>query len=249
MACYTVSMDQSQADKILADSRAGYAAIGDETALTRDVFYWEEFRRFVDYMREGESVLDVGCGNGRVYEFFTPKKISYAGVDVSPLMIDRARELWKEKGPVFEVGDVMSLPVPDGRYDVVIAAGILQHVPSLAYRRQAMSELARAVRPGGYILIADWNLWRPRYWKTHLHQRFGRANGWEPGDLKISWKKSGFPRYFRAFTRNELRALAASAGMRVVEQYYTRKGELANWLTGENLVTICRKPDTKKAGA
>lgn len=242
------------ADKILAEARAGYAQIGDEAALSRDRFYWEELKRFVDYLREGESVLDVGCGNGKARELFEPKRVSYAGIDVSPAMIAHAKELWAGKDPIFEVGDVLSLPVPEGRYDAVIAAGVLLHVPSLDYRRKALRELARAIRPGGYILMADWNLWRPRYWKTHVHQRFGRANAWDFGDLKIAWKKTGlpagrqgFPRYFHAFNRNEMKALADFAGLRTVEQYYVdKKGEMSGWMHGENLVTILRKQEARK---
>jgi len=230
------------ADNILAEARAGYGKIGDETALTREAFYWDELKRFVDYVREGESVLDVGCGNGRAYELFKSKNVNYAGVDVSPAMIDNARKFWQTPQTVFEVGDLMNLPVPDDRYDIVIATGVLQHIPSLAYRHQAMRELARATRPGGYVLMADWNLWLPRYWRMHLHQRFGRKNGWDKGDLRLSWKTTGFPHYYHAFVKNELFALAAGAGLNVMEHYYAKKGEISTWFKGENLVTVCQKP-------
>jgi len=238
-------MTKTQADKILAEMRSGYLKAAAETAPVRERLYADEIRRFVDYVRERESVLDVGCGDGRVFETFKEKGVSYAGVDLSDDVISKAKTRWAKEvaeGRVaFEVGDLLDLPVEDGRFDVVVAAGVLHHVPSQAYRVQALSELARSVRPGGYALIAVWNLWQPRHWGVLLHQMFGKKNGWDFGDLKISWKKPHFPRYYHAFRMKELKKLCEDVGLDVVEQHYVHKGDLVDWLHGENLVTIARK--------
>jgi len=238
-------MTKAQADKILAEMRSGYRRAAAETAPVHERLYADEIRRFVDYVRENEAVLDVGCGDGRVYEIFREKNVSYAGVDLSDDVIAKASARWKkevEEGQVaFETGDLLDLPVEDGRFDVAVAAGVLHHVPSAAYRAAAIAELARAVRPGGYALIAVWNLWQMRHWGVLLHQMFGKKNGWDFGDLKLSWKKPRFPRYYHAFKMKELRALCEAAGFDVVEQQYVRKGEVVDWAHGENLVTIARK--------
>jgi SAM-dependent methyltransferase len=122
-----------------------------------------------------------------------------------------------------------------------VAAGVLHHIPSAEYRAKAISELTRAVRPGGYIFIVVWNLWRLKYWGMLIHQMFGKRNGWDFGDFKISWKKSIFPRYYHAFRMNELKKMCEASGLEVVEQNYVRKGVLVDWMSGENLVTIARK--------
>lgn len=238
-------MRKETADRILAEMRAGYAAAAVEQAPTHERLYKEELRRFVDYVREKESVLDVGCGDGRVFEVFKEKGVSYAGVDLSEDAVAKARARWAkevaEGRAAFEAGDLLDLPVEDGRFDVVVAAGVLHHVPSATYRARAFAELARCVRPGGYVLIAVWNLWQVRHWGVLLHQVFGRANGWDFGDLKVTWKKPRFPRYYHAFRLKELARLCERAGFDVVEKYYVKKGEISNWMTGENLVVIARK--------
>lgn len=238
-------MRKETADKILDGMREGYRTAAAEGASVHERLYREELERFVDYVRERESILDVGCGDGRVFETFKGKNVSYAGVDLSDEVIGRAKARWAKEiaeGRVaFETGDLLDLPVDDGRFDVVVAAGILHHVPSAAYRAKAAAELARVVHPGGYALIAVWNLWQPRHWGVLLHQMFGRKNGWDFGDLKITWKKPLFPRYYHAFRMKELRKLCEDAGFDVVEQNYVRKGEIVDWLRGENLVTIARK--------
>ncbi|HTK59795.1 MAG TPA: methyltransferase domain-containing protein [Candidatus Baltobacteraceae bacterium] len=238
-------MRKDTADTILAGMRQGYRTAAVEEVQTHERLYKEELERFVDYAREREAVLDVGCGDGRVYETFKAKGVSYAGVDLSDDVIARAKTRWAKElaeGRVaFEAGDLLDLPVEDGRFDVVVAAGVLHHVPSEAYRAKAVAELARAIRPGGYALIAVWNLWQPRHWGVLLHQMFGKKNGWDFGDLKVTWKKPLFPRYYHAFRMKELRNLCEAAGLDVVEQHYVRKGELVDWVHGENLVTVARK--------
>ncbi|HJV33353.1 MAG TPA: methyltransferase domain-containing protein [Patescibacteria group bacterium] len=238
-------MTKHQADEILAAMRVGYRTAAADVAPTHARLYADELKRFVDYVRERESVLDVGCGDGRVFETFKAKDVSYAGVDLSEDAVAKARARWAkevaEGRAAFEAGDLLDLPVEDDRFDVVVAAGILHHVPSAAYRARAAAELARVVRPGGYALIAVWNLWQPRHWGVLLHQMFGRRNGWDFGDLKITWKKPLFPRYYHAFRMKELRRLCEDAGFDVVEQNYVRDGEILGWLRGENLVTIARK--------
>lgn len=238
-------MRKETADAIRAGMRKGYRAAAAEEAATHERLYRDELERFVDYVREREAVLDVGCGDGRVFEVFGKKGVSYAGIDLAEEVIAKARSRWAkevaEGRAAFEVGDLLDLPVEDGRFDVVVAAGVLHHVPSEAYRRRAFAELARAAHPGGYVLIAVWNLWQPRHWGVLLHQRFGRKNGWDFGDLKVTWKKPHFPRYYHAFTRKELRRLCEETGLDVMEQYYVKKGEMASWRSGENLVTIARK--------
>lgn len=194
-------------------------------------------------MREGEAVLDVGCGSARTYELFEGKNIHYAGIDVSENLIAQARERLKGKDVRFEVGSILDLPVPDGRYDAVISVAVIHHVPSKEYRLRAMQELARATRSGGYVMLTSWNLWQMRYWKVLFHQFFGWRNGWDFGDLKITWKKPFFPRFYHVFRMREMRQLALDAGLEIVEQNYVKRGEIVGWLRGENLVTICRKPE------
>jgi SAM-dependent methyltransferase len=234
-------MTKETADKIRQEMAEGYKAAASETSPDRERLYGEELKRFVDYVREKEAVLDVGCGEGHAYEVFKPKSVAYMGVDIAEHSIARARDRWKGQGAVFEKGDLLALPVPDGKFDVVLALGVLHHAPGRTYRLVAMRELARAARKGGYVLIANWNLWRARYWGILLHQRFGRKNGWDFGDLKVSWKKPLFPRYYHAFRKTELRKLCEAAGLDVVEQYYVTQGIVSDWAQGENLVTIGRK--------
>lgn len=228
----------------MKDVRQGYNTIADAFGCSREKLYWEELKRFVDYVREGEAVLDVGCGNARTFRLFKEKKIHYAGVDISENLIAQAKEGLKGEDARFAVGDILELPVPDERYDAALAVAVVHHIPGFSYRVQALRELRRAVRPGGYIMMTTWNLWQRRYWKVHLHQLFGKRNGWDFGDLKITWKKPHFPRFYHTFTKKEMRKLCDAAGLEIIELYYVKRGEITHWLRGENLVVVARRPQS-----
>lgn len=238
-------MKKETAERILAELREGYRTYAAEAASSRERLYLDELRRFVDYARERESVLDVGCGDGRAFELFRGKGVSYAGIDLSEDAVAKAKARWAKEvaagQAAFEVGDALELPVEDGRFDVAVAAGVLHHLPSRELRARAVAELARAVRPGGYVLIAAWNLWNVRYWGVLLHQRFGRRNGWDFGDMKVSGRAPLFPRYYHAFRLRELRALCDAAGLDVAECAYVRKGEASGWSRAENLIAVARR--------
>ena len=122
-------------------------ALGDPTA------------QFVDFFKDvdgsGLSVLDVGCGQGRDALFIARLGHSVTGVDLSPngieqLVAEGAREGLAIKGVVADLTDY----VPDRAYDIVLIDRTL-HMLEEAKRLAALGRLLKAVKPGGWLLIAD----------------------------------------------------------------------------------------------
>ena len=104
----------------------------------------------------GTTVLDVGCGIGgssrilaRDYDF------EVTGVTISPKQVERATALT----PVgvtakFQVDDAMNLSFPDASFDVVWSIEAGPHMPNKATFAR---ELLRVLKPGGKLVVADWN--------------------------------------------------------------------------------------------
>jgi ubiquinone/menaquinone biosynthesis C-methylase UbiE len=99
----------------------------------------------------GIDVVDIGCGTGRLEPYLAAKGLSPQGIDLSPQMIRLARRDHPQF--TFDVADLRKLPFPDAS-----AAGVVCWY-SLIYlspgdRPAAFSELARVVKPGGYLVTA-----------------------------------------------------------------------------------------------
>jgi len=75
---------------------------------------------FVKYagVTAGERVLDVGCGTGNLTAALAGARVAAAtGIDLSASYIEYARRRVTDRAVVFEVGDALNLPYPDGTFD------------------------------------------------------------------------------------------------------------------------------------
>jgi len=239
-------MRQETADRLMNKVRDDYDDIADAFSASRTDL-WPEMERFRSFVKPGDRVLDIGCGNGRAYQLFEGQAIEYEGVDVSGRLIAHARERVHDLLATFRVGSITKLPYDDGDFDTAICVAVLHHIPSREYRLAALREAARVLKTGGRLLMTNWDRWKPRYWKEHLKAAAAKLVGKSPYDYKdifIRWDRGGkqVDRYYHAFTRGELAALCRDAGLIVEENYYVAKGVRVPWWRGDNLITICKKP-------
>lgn len=117
----------------------------------------------------GTTVLDVGCGIGgssrilaRDYGF------EVTGITISPQQVKRAQELTPDGVTAqFRVDDALNLSFPDASFDVVWSIEAGPHMPDKARYAQ---EMLRVLKPGGILVVADWN---------QRDDRRQPLNGWE----------------------------------------------------------------------
>ncbi|MEU5211194.1 methyltransferase domain-containing protein [Streptomyces sp. NPDC020742] len=104
-------------------------------------------------LRQGERVLDAGCGTGRALpalrEAVGPRG-TVLGADLTPEMLRAAVRAGRDALGTLLLADVTRLPLPGAALDTVFAAGLLSHLPDPA---GGMAELARVVRPGGQLAL------------------------------------------------------------------------------------------------
>lgn len=116
-------------------------------------------RRLLDQARlsAGERVLDVGCGTGTLaVQAARDAHVSVAGVDGDPAVLERARGKATEAGVDvrFDEGLANALPYPDASFDKVLSSLLFHHLTP-GVKRSAASEIARVLRPGGELHLAD----------------------------------------------------------------------------------------------
>jgi ubiquinone/menaquinone biosynthesis C-methylase UbiE len=172
---------------------------------------WRELRQrtiTLARLQPGEQVLDVGCGTGTL-ALEVARRVGragrVAGIDPSPEQIARARaKAVRRHVPIaFQIGVIERLPFPDQTFDVVLSTLMMHHLPD-SLKRQGLSEVARVLKPGGRLVIADF---------TRKQERQGRAARFHAGgsslhDLAALVADAGFaqqeteemrPRRFSAF--------------------------------------------------
>lgn len=143
-------------------------------------------------IQPGEKVLDVGCGTGTL-AIEAQQRVGATGrvfgVDPGTQQIARARSKAVRRNlPIdFQTGVIEHLAFPDQMFDVVLSTIMMHHLPD-DLKRQGLSEIARVLKPGGRLVIADFK--RPEE-RQDQPARFG-AGGSGIQDLPALVKDAGF---------------------------------------------------------
>jgi len=106
-------------------------------------------------VQPGEAVLDVACGTGVVAVTAARAGAKVRGLDLTPALLERARENAALAGVSIEFteGDVEALPYPNASFDVVLS----QFGHMFAPRPElAVAEMLRVLKPGGRIAFSTW---------------------------------------------------------------------------------------------
>ncbi len=136
------------------------AMFSDGEAYERSIGRWsrEVGRPFLDWMAvpPGQRWLDVGCGNGAFTEEIIARcaPCAVSGLDPSQEQIDHARS--REAGNMadYQTGDAQALPFGEAAFDAAVMALVISFVPDPA---GAVAQMARVVRPGGWIGAYMWD--------------------------------------------------------------------------------------------
>jgi ubiquinone/menaquinone biosynthesis C-methylase UbiE len=130
-----------------ADAMASAAVFNDRTILGRI--------RDAAQVCADARILDVACGPGIVVEAIAPGAREVVGCDLTPAMLDKARQRVATAGIAhahFVPARAEALPFPDAAFDAVVSRSAVHHFPDPA---AAFREMARVVRRGGRVVTVD----------------------------------------------------------------------------------------------
>ncbi|MBT4277356.1 class I SAM-dependent methyltransferase [Candidatus Falkowbacteria bacterium] len=253
-------MNEKTVEKIIKLNQESYENIAKEFSITRS-YIWPDLKKLATNVRDGQKILDVGCGNGRLFEELNNKDIEYFGTDSCKKLIDIARNRYKSFAPKAQFGvfNICDMPFGEKQFDVIFTIAVLNHLPSKELRIRALQKINKLLSPGGLLLMTNWNLWQLtikkkslfyytlKKWRTSdkaWKEKYGLSKK-EFGlkDIMTEWKtdKKINPLYYYAFSLKELKSLVKEAGFEILDSYYSKKGQKVNRFKGGNIVIVARK--------
>jgi ubiquinone/menaquinone biosynthesis C-methylase UbiE len=181
-------------------------------------------RPFIDFagVKDGERLLDVGCGTGSLA--FTAAAVNprseIVGIDRSESFIEVDRSRTNDPRLRFEIGDALSLPYTDESFDKCLSLLVIQFIPDI---HRAVSEMRRVTREKGTVAACVWarddDELHTLFWDgaAELDPEAKQARdlrAYAGGQLSALWIESGF-------TAVEEIALAISPEFKSFEEFWT----------------------------
>ena len=197
-------MKREVAEELTNETRESYDQVSREFSDSR-AHFWTELEFLSEHATPGMRVLDVGCGNGRLYPVLKERQIDYTGIDYSAGLLKEAIRLHPDAN--FLVGDATKLPFPDKSFDIIFSFATIHHIPSKILRQKFASEAARVLRPGGTLILTAWDLWQPPRRVRYILALILNLNPFsrlDVGDMMLTFGKQKRKRYLHAFTTRAL---------------------------------------------
>jgi SAM-dependent methyltransferase len=181
-------------------------------------------------LKKGQTVLDLGSGGG--FDCFLAanrvgKEGKVIGVDMTPEMIDKAREnarKSKYENVEFRLGEIENLPVADGTVDVIISNCVINLSPN---KRRVFEEAFRVLKPSGRLMVSDIVLLKqlPEIIRKNVEAYIGCLSGAEMKDKYLQMiRDAGFQE------------------VKVVEENYFQVENMANDPTAQAIVKTSEIP-------
>jgi SAM-dependent methyltransferase len=225
-------------DRLLALNRRFYATQARAFDQTRQR-PWRGCERVLDRVASPRpSVLDVGCGNGRLIELLAaryPGGFRYTGIDSSAELLARARARHAAGAELqFCEGDFVAHDphhaLPAGAHDLVVLLGVLHHVPGEDARRALLEAAAQRLSPQAVLAFTLWRIDRdPRFARMRVvpedypalgHELAVTGADFDPGDHLLYWGAAheGL-RYCHFIDEDELERLVSGLGLDRVDRF------------------------------
>lgn len=142
-------------DRRRSRTREFFSSAAGQWDRLRDALFGPQFHlpALLALLDDRWVVGDLGCGTGRVTQALAPYVGRVVAVDGSEEMLDAARERLAGAANVdLRQGELESLPIENGTLEAALLVLVLHYLPDPA---RVLAEAARALRPGGRLLVVD----------------------------------------------------------------------------------------------
>jgi ubiquinone/menaquinone biosynthesis C-methylase UbiE len=127
---------------------------------------WNDLKRYAGYQPKlTDTVVEIGCGVGRLTRAIAPEAGRAFAFDLSAEMLAIARQSVEDANASFNRAETPALPeIADGSVDAFVAYCVFQHLPNLDVLRAYLNTAARVLKPGGMLIFTM----TPRTWRDSI---------------------------------------------------------------------------------
>lgn len=229
---------------IVQKTRLDYNKIARHFATTRSDT-WPELEQFKPFIKDGQCILDWGCGGGRLLLMLKDRQIQYYGVDQSTELLKIAKKKFasevKQGIAHFFCTASRVKKFPEGCFDLVFMVASFFHLPDAKSRLQLLEKTYAEMKVGGRLVMTVWNL--ESDWAKEKQEKSWKKIG--ENDFLIPWKNpEGIveaERYYHHFTKEELKDLLTQANFKIERLDYYATNNWSDAKGGRNLVVVANK--------
>ncbi len=215
-------MHKKEIKQILNLNREFYQSVSKDFSKTRQK-PWKGWDRVADNLqtyfknkkssRRNVRVLDLGCGNGRFFDFISLKirDIKYTGIDINNDLLNEGKEKYQKLNNKlkfkFVKKDILkNIRSIKNKYDVIVSFGFTHHIPNKVFRKTWFSSLPIMLGENGIIVLTFW--------------QFDNI----PGDYLVGWdNKKNTYRYCYQYSIEDINNLIDSykrSNLKLIDDYF-----------------------------
>jgi ubiquinone/menaquinone biosynthesis C-methylase UbiE len=172
----------------MSDTREYFDQVADKWDEMRKRFFGDGVRRAAieaARVEPGMLVADVGTGTGFLAEAALDRGARVIGIDISDGMLSQVGSRFADRPFEGRPGDTAALPLASGEVDAVVGNMVLHHAEDPP---AAIKEMARALKPGGRLVITDADAHTHEWLRTEQHDRW---LGFDRGDIDRWFRDAG----------------------------------------------------------
>ena len=171
---------------------------------------WDSFLYIKDkYIKNGDNILDIGCGNGRFAKVLD-SSTDYTGVDFSSKLLNIAKHSFPQYK--FYLRDVAKEGWYNniGLFNVIVAIARFHHIPEDKSRNTFFNDVKKILKKNGVFIFSVWNISNIENYKPIK----GRKN-----DYLIPWQNRKSFRYVHKFQNDEVENYISLSPFQLIEKF------------------------------
>jgi SAM-dependent methyltransferase len=183
---------------------------------------WEKIGPELATINSKLQILDLGCGNGRLYKFYQEKlgtRFDYLGLDISQKLLDiaikdendNAKFLRADLTNIEKLRALLESHV--GEFNVINLYAVLHHIPTQAKRLELIKLASEFLVEGGYFIFTTWEFLEGEGTRKLIVDDLGS------GDYMLNWNNTDSLRFAHTFSEKEKEEMVEVSGLQLITDF------------------------------